>query len=192
MWADPDRQPGSITEKNLKASHREIQACCMRVSKRERHTPQLTVWWTESWLCCLFIWMSSSSLRKQTCPGLSDSTQWEDWPVVQPLRPSLALSISRHICSQAARWHNIHKQFSFLCSPMTDGPILHIMDRDLLRACSELWLTSSLFFFVFLSYAIPLTQTCSGSQSPTFGHIATLWVPKGTPAKTKSAMSSLR
>lgn len=30
MWADPDRQTGSIAEKNLKASHREIQECCTR------------------------------------------------------------------------------------------------------------------------------------------------------------------
>lgn len=112
--------------------------------ERETHTPQLTVWWTESWLRCLFIWTSSSSLRKQTCPGWSDSTQWEDWPVVQPLRPSLSPSISSHICSQAARLHNIHKQFSFLRFPVTDGPVPHNMDRGLLRACSEFWLTSSL------------------------------------------------
>lgn len=38
MWADPDRQTGSIAEKNLKASHREIQDCCRREHESERDT----------------------------------------------------------------------------------------------------------------------------------------------------------
>lgn len=68
MWADPDRQTGSIAEKTSKPSHREIQGCCtrerVRGSEGERDTTADSL--VEGVLAVLPIYLDGFFLSQKT------------------------------------------------------------------------------------------------------------------------------
>lgn len=93
MWADPDRQTGSIAEKNLKRSHREIQDCCTTESEsesewesrgeRERESMRDATAdsLVEAVLAVLPIYLDSLFFSQKTNSLGNLTAQWEDWPV---------------------------------------------------------------------------------------------------------------
>lgn len=141
---------------------------------------------TESWQRRLFIWTSLPLLENKRLI-------WQhSGRTGRPFGPSPSTSIPSHICRQSGRLHNIHKHFSLLfCVGWRFSPSAKVR-----RDFTSLRLTSSLKVFILQSYTLLRHvdwdwSANSGSQSPTFWHLAISWVIKGLQATVKLSFFAL-